>query len=112
MGEVIDNFNITTMSRNIFKFKHGDILTTMGAVWFVSKAYNKYVDTVHDNWQRVSTYKNRSSVFRNCEEHHYYFLVQVLLMKDNNLASNTIGMSGKEVKLMALEVLEVIINQV
>ena len=38
------------MARHTFSFLGGEDLTTMGATWFVSYAYYKYVDSSHKNW--------------------------------------------------------------
>ncbi len=93
------------MGRNVFKFKHGDILTTMGAAWFVSRAYYEYINKSHINWKRVSTFKNRNSVFMNrAKDYHLYFLEKVEHMNIKNLNKNTIHLEGEEIKKMAIEI--------
>lgn len=93
------------MARHTFNFEHGGILTTMGATWFVSRAYFEYVDKNHKNWQYVKTHNNRNSVFANNSHLHSYFLQQVDTMDENNLNKNTIGLDGNLVKQMANEIL-------
>ena len=93
------------MGRHSFTFEHGDKLTSMGATWFVSRAYNIYIDSNHTNWRNVPTYESGSSNFRNCVKLHRYFLDRVLEMKNDNLNKNKIDLTGSEVKKMALEII-------
>ena len=93
------------MARHVFNFENGDILTTMGATWFVSYAYHIYVDRGHANWKKVSTHQSRASVFSNCKEHNRFFLSKIIEMNEDNLNKNTLGLKGLEVKQMAKELL-------
>jgi hypothetical protein len=93
------------MGRHSFSFPHGDILTTMGATWFVSKAYCVYVDKNHDNWRRPKTAESRSSTFDNCRNLHRYFLEKIETMDNVKLNTNTIGISGYKTKELACEIL-------
>jgi hypothetical protein len=43
---------IMFMARHCFIFENGDMLTTMGATWFVSYAYYFYVNSEHTNWRK------------------------------------------------------------
>ncbi len=95
----------TTGQRNTFTFDGGEYLTTMGATWFVSYAY-WHKNPHHLNWRRVSTYKNRMSVFNNTKSYHKFWLQQVVHMDENNLDKNSIGLSGLQVKQMASELLK------
>ena len=94
------------MARHTFSFLGGEDLTTMGATWFVSYAYYKYVDSSHKNWEKVSTANSRASVFNSTNQYHKYWLEQVLNMNDFNLAKNSIGLSAFEVKNMAKVILD------
>ena len=40
------------MASHNFAFEGGEILTGMGASWFVSYAYYEKVDPTHKNWAR------------------------------------------------------------
>lgn len=94
------------MSRHIFKFPHGDLLTTMGACWFVSYSYYKKIDPYHLNWQNVSSCKIRINVFQRSQSLHKYFLKNILEMDTNNLDKNKIYLAGKQIKNMAKALLE------
>lgn len=47
------------MASHNFAFEGGEILTGMGASWFVSYAYYKTVDPSHKNWAKVPTTQTR-----------------------------------------------------
>ena len=89
------------MSTHDFSFNGGEILSKMGASWFVSYAYHKYIDSSHTNWSRVSTTQSRISKFNTSKEYHKYWLEQVLVMNSSNLSKNTIGLSSIQTKSMA-----------
>ena len=89
----------------MFTFENGDILTTMGATWFVSYAYYLYVDGQHINWQHVSTCQNRIRTFNWSKKHHHFFLTEIAKMNENNLNKNTLDLNGVRVKQMAKELL-------
>jgi hypothetical protein len=93
------------MARHVFNFENGDILTTMGASWFVSYAYYLYVDREHINWEEVSTRQSRMSVFSNSKKHHRFFLMKISEMNEKNLDKNTLGLKGSKIKQMARELL-------
>ena len=94
-----------TMARHVFNFENGDILTTMGASWFVSYAYYIYVDKKHTNWQEVPTHQNRANTFSSSKKHHRVFLTKISEMNEQNLNKNTLGLKGSKIKQMANEVL-------
>ena len=93
------------MARHVFSFENGDILTTMGATWFVSYAYYLNVDGGHTNWQQVSTCQNRMRTFNWSKKYHQFFLSKIAEMKEDNLDKNTLGLKGQEIKRMAKELL-------
>lgn len=93
------------MGRHTFNLEGGEELTTMGACWFVSYAYYKWVDNGHVNWKKVSTSSSRISVYDRTKEMHKFWLLNVLNMNDNNLNKNTIGLNGKNIKTMAQKIL-------
>lgn len=95
------------MSKNshAYSFDGGEILSKMGAAWFVSYAYYQNADRNHSAWKRISTYRNRIGTYKSSAEYHAYWLEKVLDMSISRLATNKIGLSGTEVKNMAKAVL-------
>lgn len=93
--------------RHPFHFEGGEILTTMGASWFVSYAWYEKIDKTHTNWKQVSTHNNRVSVYKNSRNYHQKWLLYILSMMDDNLKKNRIGLEAKEVKKMATELLKI-----
>lgn len=91
-----------------FNLAGGDELTTMGAAWFVSYCYYIHVNKNHLNWNAVSTYKNRISVFNNSTPYHKYWLKEVLNMNTNKLNKNSLGLNGNDIKKMSEELLKII----
>lgn len=77
----------------------------MGATWFVSYAYYDRVDKNHRNWDRVSTAAYRTSRYIAGIPYHKEWLQEVLVIKDENLSKNTIGLDARQVKAMAKEIL-------
>lgn len=55
-----------------FNFRGGEILTGMGATWFVSYAYYENIDNNHINWKKVKTYSNRKSTYYKSREYHEF----------------------------------------
>lgn len=94
------------MSRHIFKFSYGGLLTTMGACWFVSYSYYKKIDPHHLNWQNITSCKIRINAFQKTQTLHKFFLRNVLEMDINNLDKNKIYLKGKQIKDMAKTLLE------
>ena len=88
-----------------FSFEGGEKLTTMGATWFVAYCYYDKIDKSERRWSKVSTASSRASVYRNTTEFHKFWLHRVLEMSDLNLATNTLGISAREVKAMARQLL-------
>lgn len=89
------------MVRHVFLFDGGEKLTTMGAAWFVSYCYFNKIDNGHKNWQNVSTYQNRASVYKSTAKYHTYWLKKVLDMDDYNLNKNAIDLNAGQIKKMA-----------
>jgi len=94
------------MANHNFKFLGGEILTGMGASWFVSYAYYEKIDCMHKNWERVSTIQTRLSRYNKGRVYHKSWLKEVLTMNPANLEKNTIGLSSVQTKKMAKEILE------
>jgi hypothetical protein len=92
------------MARHVFNFENGDILTTMGASWFVSYAYYLYVDSKHTNWQDVG-HRVRVSKFTNSKKYHHFFLTKICEMNEQNLSKNKLRLKGSKIKQMANELL-------
>ena len=94
------------MSRHVFQFSGGEDLTTMGATWFVSFYFYKEIDHNHLNWRKVSTYKNRESVFNRINlQMKKFYLNQILEMDITNLNKNKLDLNGLKIKEMARELL-------
>ena len=94
------------MASHSFNFEGGEILTGMGASWFVSYAYYENLDPAHKNWSRVPTVQARLSRYNRGRIYHEAWLQQVLKMNPDNLEKNTIGLSARTVKRMAKEILD------
>ena len=93
------------MASHNFNFPGGDILTGMGASWFVSYAYHQRIDSTHMNWNRVSTAKSRISKYESGKSYYKAWLTEIIAMNPLNLNKNTIGLSSDETKRMAKELL-------
>ena len=94
------------MTRNIFQFKGGGELTTMGAVWFVSYMWYNIIDKTHENWNYVSTVNQRISTYNRTINFHDFWLNQILQMNPKFLNRNTIGLNGYDAIQMAKELLK------
>lgn len=94
------------MASHNFSFKGVEILTGMGAYWFVSYAYYEKVDRSHRNWDKVSTTQTRLSRYNKGRAYHKAWLNEVLSMNPANLEKNTIGLTASQTKAMAKEILE------
>ena len=93
------------MASHNFAFEGGEILTGMGASWFVSYAYYERVDPTHRNWAKVSTTQSRLSRYNRGRKYHKAWLNEVLVMNTANLNKNTIGLDAAQTKAMAKAVL-------
>jgi hypothetical protein len=92
--------------RHTFAFDGGEILTTIGATFFVSYLYNRYVDATHHNWDAIATKSSRISNISRSTHYHRYWLERVSSMNEANLNKNTLGLSGSQVIEMAKAVLD------
>ncbi len=94
------------MASHNFSFEGGEILTGMGASWFVSYAYYDKIDKSHRNWDRVATTQPRLSKYNKGKPYHKIWLQEVINMNPANLNKNTIGIDARQTKAMAKELLE------
>ncbi|MGM9609616.1 MAG: hypothetical protein ACI3XE_05280 [Eubacteriales bacterium] len=94
------------MAAHNFNFEGGDILTKMGATWFVSYAYYERIDRTHKNWDKVATTQPRISKYNTGRSYHKAWLAEILTMNPANLNKNTIGLSAEEIKTMARKLLD------
>ena len=93
------------MASHKFSFEGGELLSSMGASWFVSYAYYERIDHSHRNWEKVST-SRRIPSYAQGRIYHKEWLNVVLSMNPVNLSKNTIGLSPEQIKAMAKEVLD------
>lgn len=94
------------MASHNFSFEGGEILTGMGASWFVSYAYYQHIDKEHTNWNRVATTQPRISKYNKGKDFHKAWLQEIVNMNPLNLNKNTIGLCSTDIKKMAIELLE------
>ena len=94
------------MASHNFAFEGGEILTGMGASWFVSYAYYKTVAPSHKNWAKVPTTQTIIYKYNKGKEYHKAWLKEVQAMNPANLNKNTIGVAAAQIKAMARAVLE------
>lgn len=94
------------MATHSFSFEGGEILSKMGATWFVSYAYYEKIDSLHKNWGVVSTASSRIFRYNQGRCYHKAWLEEVTKMNPKNLNTNTIGLAAVTVKEMAQELLE------
>lgn len=92
------------MSGHSFNFDGGEYLTHMGASWFISYSYFYLIDRTHDNWRRRKS--RPKDLYWQTTEYHLFWLQQIVDMDETKLSTNTIGLTGKQVKEMAFKVLE------
>ena len=93
------------MKGHDFNFDGGDLLSKIGATWFVSYSYYLKKDRTHENWKNVKTSKMRISRFESTKGYHLSWLKEVLKMNDVNLAKAKIGLTPEQTKRMAMELL-------
>ena len=93
------------MAAHNFTFEGGEILTGMGASWFVSYAYYERIDRTHMSWSKVATTQPRISKYNKGKPYHKIWLEEVILMNPANLNKNTIGLDASQTKRMAKELL-------
>lgn len=95
-----------TKGRHTFNFEGGELLTTIGATFFVSYLYCLRVYSTHRNWESIKTKASRMSTITRSKQYHLGWLEQVGQMSDANLSKNTLGLDGAKVKAMAQAVLD------
>ena len=93
------------MPRHVFSFNGGELLTTMGACWFVSYCYYENIDKTHLNWNSVSTAQNRKSVYLRTRQYHKFWISEILQMNDGNLNRNSLELKAPQIKQMAKDLL-------
>ena len=96
------------MTRKTYEFDGGELLTGIGAAWFVSYCYYNNIDPTHQNWDKVKTKRNRISKYDNSIKYHKGWLLEIPSMSDEKLGQNTFGLTGAQVKEMARELLKVL----
>lgn len=72
----------------------------MGAVWFVSRLYCEKIDGTHRNWTSAGSLRTRSANFNNSSEDYIAYLELIKGISNARLGTNTIGLSGDQVKEM------------
>ena len=98
----------TNSGRHTFSFEGGDLLTTIGATFFVSYLYHRHVDSTHRNWDSIKTQKSRISTINRSENYHHRWLKHISNMSEVNLNKNTLGLNGGTIKKMALAIQKVL----
>lgn len=93
------------MSSHSFKFNGGEILSKMGASWFVSYAYFEKIDKTHKNWNKIPTVQTRISKYNNSRNYHKDWLKEILFMNLANLNKNTIALKAEDIIAMAKRLL-------
>ena len=88
-----------------FNFDGGEYLRKIAATWFVSYSYYLFKDKSHLNWKKISTAKDRISVYNKTAEYHKFWMGMILNMNNNLLNRNHIKLDANETKKMAMELL-------
>ena len=96
------------MERHVFSFNGGELLTSMGASWFVSYCYYEYIDKTHQNWTCVKTAANRKSVYLRTRQYHKNWLNEILKMNDGRLNGNSLNLKAPQIKQMASGLLAIV----
>lgn len=98
------------MKNHSFNFEGGDILSKIGAAWFVSRAYFEYVDNSHLNWKTAklteNSHKSRNSKFINSKKYHLIWLNEVLSMNNLDAHKNMVNLKSLKIKNMASKIIE------
>ena len=80
-------------------------LNKMGKSWFVSYCYNQCIDLHHMNWSRTSSVNMRIGFYNGSIGTHKQYLQAIMQSDENSLNRNSIGLTGRQVKTMAQELL-------
>ena len=92
-----------------FNFEGGEILSKIGAAWFVSYAYYNYVDNKHSAWKNSKfsdlSVQSRTSNYNKSERYHIKWLSEVLNMQQLDKHGNYCGLQSTQIQKMAAEIL-------
>ena len=92
-----------------FNFEGGEILTKIGAAWFVSYAYYNYVDKKHLAWKNPKfsdlSVQSRTSNYNKSTKFHLGWLHEVTRMQQLDKHVNKCGLHSTQIKEMAAEIL-------
>jgi hypothetical protein len=98
-----------------FSFEGGELLTPIGAAWFVSHAYYEYVDKNHVNWKNPKfselSVQSRTSNYIKSKQYHMGWLYEVLKMQQLDKHKNFCGLHSTKIKEMAAEILLKMLRQ-
>jgi hypothetical protein len=92
-----------------FNFDGGEILSKIAVWWFVSYMYYITIDNNHINWKfnlTENSIRSRKSNLVNSKVYHKTWLLEIQKMQNLDTHKNAGNLSGKEIKRMALEILE------
>lgn len=109
MGAKVNQTQAFSGNKHAYRFEGGDLLTKMGASWFVSYTYYMRKDRKHKNWAKIHAkrnLKNRISHFMPSTLYHRFWLCKIHNMDDAHLNTNKIGLTAPQVKQMAHELLD------
>lgn len=95
------------MANHNYNFAGGEILTKIGASWFISYTYYINIDRTHLNWSNVSpkSCKGRQTAFKKGVTYYKAWLTEITNMNPKRLKSNKLGLSAKQVLDMAKKLL-------
>jgi hypothetical protein len=92
-----------------FNFDGGEILSSIGAAWFVSYAYYNHVDKKHVSWENSKFSKlsiqSRTSGYNRSKQYHIGWLHEVTQMQQLDMHQNKCGLNSTQIKKMATEIL-------
>jgi len=98
-----------------FNFEGGEILSKIGAAWFVSFSYFNYVDHKHLAWKNPKfsdlSVQQRTNNYNKSKQYHVIWLNEVLDMKQLDKHKNICGLHSTKIKEMADAILLKILNQ-
>ena len=98
-----------------FNFEGGEILTKIGAAWFVSYAYYNYIDDKHLSWKNPKfselSKQSRTSNYNKSKHYHIAWLHEVMKMKQLDKHGNYCGLKSTQIQIMAAEILLKMCNE-
>jgi hypothetical protein len=92
--------------RHTFSFNGGDLLTSIGVTFFISYLYYLQFDRTHRNWESVATRQSRISTIDRSKQYHQEWLERVDSMSEAKLNTNSLGLKGSAVKMMARAIIK------